>query len=76
MAGALLYPAVVGAIATKLTDSLTANGRLTSPARGFVRMHPEAPRQLAQQITTFTSLGQEVRQTDRRYIAYAYYSFT
>ena len=61
--GALMYPAVVGAIATLVVAALTAQGQKQAAAREFVRTaKPTMPPHLARQIITFNALGQAVRE--------------
>ena len=62
--GALFYPAVVGAVATLLVESLTASARKAAPARDFVR-RAKLPPHLARQIISFNALGQSVREETR-----------
>eukprot|EP00327_Prymnesium_parvum_P015527 CAMPEP_0113284138 /NCGR_PEP_ID=MMETSP0008_2-20120614/29846_1 /TAXON_ID=97485 /ORGANISM="Prymnesium parvum" /LENGTH=2782 /DNA_ID=CAMNT_0000134945 /DNA_START=151 /DNA_END=8500 /DNA_ORIENTATION=+ /assembly_acc=CAM_ASM_000153 len=60
MMGGLLYPAVVGAIATLLADALRDAAKATADVREFVRRKRMAE-PLASQITHFYSVGRRMK---------------
>ena len=64
LVGALMYPALIGAVATIVVDNFTSAAHRAAPARDFVR-RTAVPADLGKQILAFHGLGQALRDETR-----------